>query len=80
MVAEQSWFYNRQPVVSDREHSWISAADRKHKGTSIPASDAAASATTSLPDHPATDVEWSFPADVSPDDAEFDFEVTDGQD
>ena len=55
-----------------------SAADQKHKGNPPPAGeDAAPAAAAPAADNLPSDQEWSFDADVSAENFEFDFEVPD---
>jgi hypothetical protein len=53
------------------------SADRKHKGKALPAPEGPAPAAMSQVDRSATDEEWLFDAEVSLDNAEFDFEIPD---
>jgi hypothetical protein len=52
-------------------------ADRQFKGVSATMPDGSSSTGLTRGDQPAADEEWSFTADVSPDDIEFDFQVPD---
>jgi len=55
-----------------------SAADQKHKGNPPPAGeDAAPAAAAPAADNLPSDQEWSFDANVSAENFEFDFEVPD---
>jgi len=52
-------------------------ANEDFKGDPVPVTDGLPAAETPRNDEVAADREWSFTADVSPDDVEFDFQVPD---
>jgi hypothetical protein len=52
-------------------------ANQDFKGDPVPVTDGLPAAETSRHDEMTAEREWSFTADVSPDDVEFDFQVPD---